>query len=87
MSGAFVINDRCIKDMRCIAACVRKAIHPTLDDPSYADAKQLHINPKRCIGCGSCANACMSGAIFAPDDVPEEFSQFAEVNAAWYRGW
>ncbi len=85
MSRAFVINDRCIKDMRCVSACVRKAIHPTLDDPGYADAKRLHINPQRCIGCGACANACLSDAIFGPEDLPAEYPEFAEVNAAWYR--
>ena len=86
MARAFVINDRCIKDMRCVAACVRKAIHPTLDEPACATARQLHINPRRCIGCGSCAIACLNGAILDPDDPIGNFSTFAELNAAWYRG-
>ena len=86
MARVFVINDRCIKDMRCVAACVRKAIHPTLDDPAYLTAKQLHINPRRCIGCGSCANGCLSGAILGPDDPIADFPALAELNAAWYRG-
>lgn len=86
MARAFVINDRCIKDMRCVAACLRRAIHPTLDDPAFARAKQLYINPKRCIGCGSCANACRNGAILGPDDNIADISAFAEFNAAWYRG-
>ena len=83
---AFQIDARCIKDMLCVAACIRKAIHPTLDDPEYAEAKQLYINPRRCIGCGACANACLSGAIVAPGESPAEFSVFAELNAAWDRG-
>jgi ferredoxin--NADP+ reductase len=86
LARVFVINDRCIKDMRCIAACVRKAIHPTLDDPAYLTARQLHINPRRCIGCGSCASACLSGAIIAPDNPAADLPKFAELNAAWYRG-
>lgn len=85
MARAFVINDRCIKDMRCVAACMRKAIHPTLNDLEYAEAEQLHINPLRCIGCGSCANVCPTGAILAPGDSPMQFRYFAELNAAWYR--
>ena len=80
-----VINDRCIKDMRCIAACMRKAIHPTPNDLEYASAGQLHINPLRCIGCGSCAEACLNGAIFELADLPAAFQPFAEINAAWYR--
>lgn len=86
MTRAFVINDRCIKDMRCVAACLRRAIHPTLGDPAFASAKQLYINPKRCIGCGSCANACHNGAILTHGDPATEFSGFAELNSAWYRG-
>jgi ferredoxin--NADP+ reductase len=86
MSHAFVINDLCIKDMRCVAACMRKAIHPTLNDLEYAESEQLHINPLRCIGCGSCANVCPTGAILAPGDSPSQFPHFAELNAAWYRG-
>lgn len=72
--------------MRCVTACLRKAIHPTLDDPRYVDAAQLHINPKRCISCGSCVTACLNGAILAPEDFPTQFPHLAEVNADWYRG-
>jgi NAD-dependent dihydropyrimidine dehydrogenase PreA subunit len=79
-----VISDRCVQDMRCIARCVRKAIHPTRDDPGFGDVKQLYINPKRCIGCGSCVIACQSGAIFSLEDLPEHLQHFAEANAAWY---
>lgn len=84
MSRIHVINDRCIKDMRCIAVCVRKAIHPTRNDPGYASAGQLHINPKRCIGCGACVAACLNGAIFQLADLPAAFQPFAQINAAWY---
>jgi NAD-dependent dihydropyrimidine dehydrogenase PreA subunit len=84
MSRVSVISDRCIKDMRCITRCVRKAIHPAEGDPGYGDAKQLYINPKRCIGCGSCMIACQSGAIFSLEDLPEPLRHFAELNAAWY---
>jgi ferredoxin len=57
------ISDRCIKDLRCIAACLRKAIHPTPDEAGYAEATQLYIDSVRCLGCGACMRACKSGAI------------------------
>lgn len=83
MARAFVINDRCIKDMRCVEACIRRAIHPTPGESGFADAAQLYINPRRCIGCGACAAACLHGAVYAPDEAPAQFSQIGQLNAAW----
>lgn len=83
MARTFEITDRCIKDMRCVAACIRRAIHPTLDEPGYAEATQLYINPERCIGCGACASACLNGAIVAPGDSPAQLSECAQADA-WY---
>jgi len=84
MSRIHVISDGCIKDMRCIAVCVRKAIHPARTDPGYAIARQLHIDPKRSIGCGACVRACLSGAISEIEDLPRTFQHFAQVDRAWY---
>lgn len=84
MSRIHVINDRCIKDLYCVDVCMREAIQPTPADPGYAHATQLYIDPKRCIGCGACATACLSGAIFSVEDLPRELQHFARINAAWY---
>ena len=56
-----------------------------IDETGYDDVKQLFINPKKCTSCGSCIAACESGAIFAIEDLPEELSHFAEINAAYYK--
>ena len=85
MPSYSVITDKCIKDMLCVPVCLRKAIHPKKDEAGYEDVKQLFINPKKCISCGSCVAACESGAIFAIEDLPEELSHFAEINAAYYK--
>ena len=85
MASYSVITDKCIKDMLCVSVCQRKAIHPKTDEPGFADAKQLYINPKKCSNCGSCMSVCENEAIFAIEELPEELQQFAEINAAYYR--
>jgi ferredoxin len=85
MPSFSVITDKCIKDMLCIAVCLRKAIHPKTDEPGHADVKQLYINPKKCLSCGSCVSVCQSGAVFAIEDLPEELNHFVAVNAAYFK--
>lgn len=85
MASYSVITDSCIKDMHCVSVCLRKAIHPKQDEAGYDDARQLFINPKKCTSCGSCIAVCPTGAIYAIEDLPEELSHFAEMNAAYYK--
>jgi NAD-dependent dihydropyrimidine dehydrogenase PreA subunit len=80
-----VIVDKCIKDLLCISACLRKAIHPLPNEPGFASAAHLFINPGKCIGCGSCMSACESGAIFESGELPDSLERFAGVNAAYYK--
>ena len=80
-----VIVDTCIKDLHCVSACLRKAIHPLPDERDFANAAQLFINPDKCIGCGSCMSACESGAIFESGELPDSLEPFAAVNAAYYK--
>lgn len=85
MPNISVITDSCIKDMLCIAVCQRKAIHPKKDEPDIENVKQLFINPKRCISCGSCISVCESNAIFEIEELPEDKKQFIEINAAYFK--
>jgi ferredoxin len=85
MPSYSVITDKCIKDGLCIAVCLRKAIHPKKDELGFADVKQLYINPKKCLSCGSCVAVCENKAVFAIEDLPEELSHFAEINAAHFK--
>jgi NAD-dependent dihydropyrimidine dehydrogenase PreA subunit len=80
-----VIVDKCIKDLLCISACLREALHPLPNEPGFANAAQLFINPRKCIGCGSCMSACESGAIFEVQGLPRDLERFAAVNADYYR--
>ena len=83
---AYVIALPCIgvKDTACVAVCPCDCIHPTKDEPGFADAELLHIDPGVCIDCGLCAGECPANAIFAEEDVPSDWSEFVERNAAYY---
>lgn len=43
--------------------------------------KQLFIHPEECIDCGACEPECPVEAIFAEEDVPEEWKEFITLNA------
>jgi NAD-dependent dihydropyrimidine dehydrogenase PreA subunit len=84
---AYVINEPCIgtKDTSCVEVCPVDCIHPTTDDPDWGDHEQLYIDPAECIDCDACVEACPVDAITPEDQVPPEWKQFIETNAAYYR--
>jgi len=79
-----VITDRCTLDLRCVSVCRRDAIHPTAMEAGFRSVRQLFINPRRCIGCGSCMSACEKDAIFEIAELPPNLLRFALANAAYY---
>jgi ferredoxin len=84
---AYVIAQPCIgvKDTACVAVCPVDCIHPTKDEPDFAAAEMLYIDPDTCTGCGLCVDECPVRAIFADDEVPAQWASFIERNAAHYR--
>src|SRR5947207_14945431 len=84
---AYVITKPCIgvKDTACIVVCPMDVIHPTKDEAEFAEVDQLFIEPTGCIDCGLCVGECPVKAIFQDSDVPAEWSDFIEKNAAHYR--
>jgi ferredoxin len=83
----FVITQPCIgvKDTACVDVCPCDCIHPTKDEADFATAEMLYIDPGVCIDCGLCVDACPVQAIFAEEDVPQEWRHFIERNAVHYR--
>ena len=57
---AYVIAEPCIgtKDNSCVEVCPVDCIHPTPDEPGYAEAEMLYIDPEECIDCDACVEAC-----------------------------
>src|SRR5437868_5198843 len=62
----YVITEPCIgvKDAACVDVCPVDCIHPTRNEPGFALATQLYIDPGECICCGGCEPECPVGAIF-----------------------
>ncbi|MFY2861421.1 FAD-dependent oxidoreductase [Mycobacterium sp. THU-M104] len=79
-----VITQSCCNDGSCVYACPVNCIHPTPDEPGFADSEMLYIDPVACVDCGACVSACPAGAI-APDARLEARQlPFIEINASFY---
>ena len=79
-----VITQSCCSDGSCVYACPVNCIHPSPDEPGFATAEMLYIDPVACVDCGACVSACPVGAI-SPDSKLDESQQvFVELNAAFY---
>ena len=83
----YIITSPCIgtKDTACVDVCPVDCIHPKSDEDSFDDAEQLYIDPDECIDCGACVPACPVEAIFAEEDLPEQWNEYLEINANWYK--
>src|SRR3954466_2548919 len=83
---AYVINEPCIgtKDASCVEVCPVDCIHPAPGEPGFDAAEQLFIDPEECIDCDACVEACPVDAITSEDQVPAEWEQYIERNAAYF---
>jgi ferredoxin--NADP+ reductase len=59
-------------------------IHPSPDEPGFATAEMLYIDPAACVDCGACVSACPVGAIAPTTQLEPEQLPFIELNAAFY---
>ncbi len=79
-----VITQSCCSDGSCVYACPVNCIHPSPDEPGFATAEMLYIDPVACVDCGACVSACPVGAISADTKLAPEQLPFIELNAAFY---
>jgi NAD-dependent dihydropyrimidine dehydrogenase PreA subunit len=84
---AYTIAEPCVgtKDSACVGVCPVDCIHPTKDEPEFATVELLYIDPETCIDCGACEPVCPVEAIFENDFVPEQWKQYIDINADWYK--
>ncbi len=74
---AYIIAEPCIgvKDSACVEVCPVDCIYSTGEDDMY------YIHPEECIDCAMCEPECPVEAIFFEDDLPQEWSDYVEINA------
>ena len=79
-----VITQACCGDASCVYACPVNCIHPSPDEPAFAAAEMLYIDPHACVDCGACVSACPVGAIRPDSRLEPEQLPFIAINASRY---
>jgi ferredoxin--NADP+ reductase len=79
-----IITQSCCSDGSCVYACPVNCIHPSPDEPGFATAEMLHIDPVACVDCGACVSACPVGAIAPDSKLTTEQLPFIAINASFY---
>jgi ferredoxin/flavodoxin---NADP+ reductase len=79
-----VITQSCCSDGSCVYACPVNCIHPSPDEPGFATAEMLYIDPVACVDCGACVSACPVGAIAPAARLTPEQQPFIALNASYY---
>ncbi|BBY64822.1 FAD-dependent oxidoreductase [Mycolicibacterium helvum] len=79
-----VITQSCCSDGSCVYACPVNCIHPSPDEPGFATAEMLYIDPVACVDCGACVSACPVGAIAPDTRLTDKQLPFVALNAAFY---
>jgi NAD-dependent dihydropyrimidine dehydrogenase PreA subunit len=74
----YTIAEPCVdvKDKACIEECPVDCI--------YEGERMLYIHPDECVDCGACEPVCPVEAIYYEDDVPEQWSQYTQINADFF---
>lgn len=83
----YVITEPCIgvKDRSCVAVCPVDCIHEGTVEVDGKVFDQLFIDPDECIDCGLCEPECPVDAIFMADEVPDNWANFIQINAEFYK--
>ncbi|WP_099022157.1 FAD-dependent oxidoreductase [Mycolicibacterium palauense] len=79
-----VITQSCCSDGSCVYACPVNCIHPSPDEPGFATAEMLYIDPDACVDCGACVSACPVGAIAPVSQLDADQLPFVALNASFY---
>ena len=79
-----VVTQSCCSDGSCVYACPVNCIHPSPDEPGFATAEMLYIDPDACVDCGACVSACPVGAIAPDTKLEPKQLPFVELNAMYF---
>ena len=82
---AYVIAEPCLDvlDRACVEVCPVDCIYEAEATNLQEEDRLaiLYIHPDECSDCDACVPECPVEAIFAEDDVPEEWNHYTEINA------
>ena len=81
-----VVTRSCCADAACVFACPVNCIHPTPDEPDFATAEMLYVDPRSCVDCGACVSACPVSAIKPHTALTDAEMPFMDLNAAAHTG-
>jgi ferredoxin--NADP+ reductase len=79
-----VITHACCNDAACTAVCPTNCIHPSPDDPAFATAEMLHIDPANCIDCGACVEVCPVDAIQPDHHLADGLQNYLDLNRRYF---
>lgn len=79
-----VITQSCCNDASCVTVCPANCIHPTPDEPGFATAEMLYIDPSACIDCGACIDECPVDAISPDTELDARGERYLAINAGYY---
>lgn len=68
----------------CVDVMDRGCVEECPVDCIYEGKRMLYIHPDECVDCGACEPACPVEAIFYEDDVPDEWLEYNDANAAFF---
>ena len=73
---AYVICEPCLdaKNLACVDVCPVDCIQ------GGPDHDQMYIDPATCIDCDACVPECPVEAIFADNNVPENYAHWTQIN-------
>lgn len=76
---AYVICEPCegILDGSCVEVCPEDCI--------YRGEDQFYIRPEDCTDCDLCREACLMGGIFPEEEVPPEWTGYADKAREFFR--
>ena len=95
----YVVAEPCIgtKDRSCVEVCPVDCFYnyanEELNKKTGKEPRQPHdtgmlvIHPDECIHCGACEPECPVSAIYEDDCVPEQWSEYVQLNASVCQGY
>ena len=75
-----------VKDTACPDACGLIAFTEKNEEASFGTDIQLYIHPEECIDCGVYVPVCPVSAIFTLQDLPRNWADYENINAAYFVG-